>query len=252
MKSVLITGCSSGFGLDTAKFFLEKGWRVVATMRTPDFNLLPKSSALKVLPLDVTRQESIAGAVKEAGPIDVLVNNAGVGVLNALEAATIEQIRYVYETNLFGPMMMTKAVLPQMRERKSGVIVNVSSSTTSRPLPLLSVYTGSKAALNHFTDSLQLELAPFNIRTRIVLPGRSPETRFAANAQSRMLAFPEPYQAFAAQIFERMKRHSGPVTHSKDVAEAVYYAATDASSPMIVPAGADAIEEEAARIREKR
>ena len=252
MKTVFITGCSSGFGLEIAKFFLKNGWRVIATMRKPNIGLLPPSDALKILALDVTSPESVTRALAEAGPIDVLVNNAGVGMLNALEGVTLEQIRNVYETNVFGPMAMIQAVLPQMRERKAGVIINVSSSTTSRPLPLLSVYTASKAAINHFTTSLQLELAPFNIRTRVILPGRSPETQFGVNAQSTMRTFPEAYQGFANQIFERMKQHAGPVTHMKDVAEAVYFAATDPTSPMIIPAGEDAKKEEASRIEEKR
>jgi NAD(P)-dependent dehydrogenase (short-subunit alcohol dehydrogenase family) len=251
MKTVFITGCSSGFGLETARHFLEKGWKVVATMRNPKADLFPKSDALRILPLDVTRQDSIKRAVAEAGSIDVLVNNAGIGMLNALEGVTLEQIRELYETNLFGTMALIQAVLPQMRERKAGVIVNVSSSTTSRPLPLLSVYTGSKAAMNHFTTSLQLELAPFNIRTRVVLPGRSMETQFAANALSRMGEFPKPYQEFANKIFDHMKTYTGPVTHPKDVAEAVYFAATDPSSPMFIPAGEDAKQAEAARIAEK-
>ena len=252
MKTVLITGCSSGFGLETAQLFLEKGWKVVATMRNPKADLFPKSAHLRILALDLTKAESITKAIAEAGPIDVLVNNAGVGMLGALEGTPLEQIRDLYETNLFGPMALIQVVLPQMRERKAGVIINVSSSTTSRPLPLLSIYTASKAAMNHFTTSLQLELAPFNIRVRVVLPGRSPETQFGANAQARMLSFPAPYQEFAGEIFGHMKNYSGPVTYSKDVAEAVYVAATDASSPMLTPAGEDAKQSEAARIAEKR
>ena len=252
MKTVLITGCSSGFGLETAKFFLTKGWKVIATMRTPKADLFPQDANLRILALDVANQDSIKRAIAEAGQIDVLVNNAGIGLLSALEGTTQETIRELYETNLFGPMALIQAVLPQMRERKAGVIVNVSSSTTSRPLPLLSIYTASKAAMNQFTTSLALELAQFNIRTRVVLPGRSPESQFGANAQSRMKGFPEPYQDFAQTIFGKMKGHDGPITHLKDVAEAVYLAATDASSPMIIPAGADAVQEEAARIAEKR
>jgi NAD(P)-dependent dehydrogenase (short-subunit alcohol dehydrogenase family) len=252
MKTIFITGCSSGFGLETAKFFVEKGWRVIATMRNPKKNLLPPSDVLKLLALDVTQEDSITKAIAEAGPIDVLVNNAGVGMLNALEGVTLEQIREVYETNVFGQMALIQAILPQMRERKAGVIINVSSSTTSQPLPLLSVYTGSKAAINHFTTSLQLELAPFNIRMRVVLPGRSPETQFAVNAQSTMATFPQAYQEFANKIFEHMKDNSGPVTHMKDVAEAIYFAATEPSSPMIIPAGEDALQNEAKRIADGR
>jgi NAD(P)-dependent dehydrogenase (short-subunit alcohol dehydrogenase family) len=252
MKTAFITGCSSGFGLETANHFLSKGWKVIATMLNPKADLFPKSDALTVLTLDVRSEDSIKKAIAQAGPIDVLVNNAGIGMTSALEGTTMDQIHDLYKTNLFGPMALIKAVLPQMRERKGGVIVNISSSTTSQPLPLLSIYTGSKSAIIHFTTSLQLELAPFNIRTRVVLPGRAPETQFEANMKSRMKEFPQPYQDFANKVFDQMKAQKGPFTYAKDVAEAVFFAATEPSAPMIIPAGEDAKQAEAARIAEKR
>ena len=172
MKTVLITGCSSGFGLETARYFLERDWKVIATMRTPRQDALPRSEHLRVLALDVTDADSIRQAVQAAGPIDVLVNNAGIGVLNALEGTSMETAREVFETNTLGTMAMTQAVLPQFRQRKAGVIVNVTSSVTLKALPLLSVYTASKAAVNAFTESLALELQPFNVRGSGGLPGR--------------------------------------------------------------------------------
>ena len=178
MNTILITGCSSGFGLETARYFHERGWNVIATMRTPREDILPTDDRLRVLPLDVTDPQSIAQAVKVAGPIDVLVNNAGIGWLNALEGSPIETIRDIFETNTFGTMTMMQAVLPQFRERKAGVIVNVTSTVTWMPLPLLSVYTASKAAVNAFSESVAIELRPFNVRVNVVLPGRAPETRF--------------------------------------------------------------------------
>ena len=125
---VLVTGCSSGFGLETARHFLGRDWKVVATMRTPREDLLPRSEHLRVLPLDVTNSESIRHAVEAAGPIDVLVNNAGIGFLNAFEGTPIETAREIFETNTLGTMAMTQAVLPQFRQRKAGVIVNVTST----------------------------------------------------------------------------------------------------------------------------
>ena len=151
MPTVLLTGCSTGFGLEIARSFLERDWNVVATMRNPQDNQLPPSERLRVLPLDVTDQASIDAAVAEAGKIDVLVNNAGFGWLNAAEGTSMDMTRRLFETNTFGPIAMTRAVLPQFRERRSGVIVNVTSSTTLKPLPLLSAYTASKAAVNAFT-----------------------------------------------------------------------------------------------------
>ncbi|WP_206244552.1 SDR family oxidoreductase [Novosphingobium terrae] len=242
MNTVLITGCSSGFGLATAHLFLDRGWHVIATMRTPNKDLFPASDRLTILPLDVTDADSIARTIKDAGPIDVLVNNAGVGLLNAVEGTSIEKAREVFETNTLGTIAMVKAVLPQMRERGAGVIVNVTSTVTLRPLHLLSVYTASKAAVNAFTESLALELEPFGIRARIVLPGRAPDTAFGDNARARMgMDFPEHYKDVVARILEGWQTSTDPVTHASDVAEAVWHAATDPASPMRQPAGADAI-----------
>lgn len=241
MKTVLITGCSSGFGLETARYFLDRDWHVVATMRTPREDVLPRSERLRILALDVADPESIRQAVAAAGPIDVLVNNAGIGLLGVFEGSSTALAREVFETNTMGTLMMTQAVLPQFTQRRSGVIVNVSSSTTLKPLPLLSVYTASKAAVNAFTESLALELQPFNVRVNLVLPGRSPETPFSKNAQLRMQAgAPEAYAGFVQSVFAAMGQSSGPVTHARDVAEAVWRAVTDPSCPLRIPAGADA------------
>lgn len=241
MQTVLITGCSSGFGLDTARYFLERDWRVIATMRTPREDVLPRSDRLRVIALDVTDPHSIRQAVDAAGPIDVLVNNAGIGYLNALEGTSMDTARDIFDTNTLGTIAMTQAVLPQFRERRSGVVVNVTSSVTLRPLHLLSVYTASKAAVNAFSESLALELEQFGVRVRVVLPGRAPETRFGENAQTRMQSgFPEPYAKLVQSVFEHWQQES-PVTYSRDVAEAVWRAANDPSSPMRIPAGADAI-----------
>ncbi|RZJ32510.1 MAG: SDR family NAD(P)-dependent oxidoreductase [Brevundimonas sp.] len=159
MQTVLITGCSTGFGRETALEFLDKGWTVVATMRDPTASTLPAAGHLQVLPLDVTDPDSVAAAVAAAGPVDVLVNNAGIGWLNAVEGTPMETVRRVFDANLFGAIAMMQAVLPGMRARGSGAIVNVGSSSTYKPLPLLSVYRASKAALNALTESADLELA---------------------------------------------------------------------------------------------
>jgi NAD(P)-dependent dehydrogenase (short-subunit alcohol dehydrogenase family) len=244
MNTILITGCSSGFGLETARHFLNRGYRVVATMRTPREDVLPASDRLKVLALDVTDAGSIARAVEAAGPIDALVNNAGVGLLNAVEGVSMEAVREVFETNTLGTIAMTQAVLPQFRARGAGVIVNVTSSVTQRPLHLLSVYTASKAAVNAFTESLALELDPFGVRARLVIPGRAPETAFGANARARMgMDVPEAYAGLAAQVFARFQQSTEELTRASDVAEAVWRAVTDPSCPMRLPAGADAVAE---------
>ena len=201
MNTVLITGCSSGYGLETARHFHAQGWNVIATMRTPREDILPRSERLRVLALDVTKPESIAAAIEACGPVDVLVNNAGIGVIGVFEATPMATVREVFETNTFGVMAMTQAVLPQLRARRSGVVVNVTSSVTLTPMPLAAAYTASKMAIEGFTGSLAHELEAFNVRVKLVEPGYGPTTRFTSNGGSRMEGlFPEAYAAFAKPI----------------------------------------------------
>lgn len=241
MKTVLITGCSSGFGLETARFFLARDWQVVATMRTPHADLLPRSERLRVLALDVTNPQSIRAAVEAAGPIDVLVNNAGFGAASPAELVPIATVREVFETNTLGTIAMTQAVLPQFRQRRAGVVVNVTSSVTLKALPLIGAYRASKAAVNAFTESMALELEQFGVRVRLVLPGRAPETRFGENARAHMYGIDhEAYADLVKKVFAALEDTSSPITRAEDVAEAVWRAATDPSSPMRIPAGADA------------
>ena len=245
MKTVLITGCSTGFGREIALHFLEQGWAVVATMRDPAASTLPASEHLRVLPLDVTRADSIATAVAEAGEIDVLVNNAGIGWLNVIEGTPLGIVQRIFEVNLFGTIAMMQAVLPAMRERRSGVIVNVSSSSTYKPLPLLSVYRASKAAVTALTESAALEIAPFNIRARVVVPGMAPSTNFASSTYEQVENggwFPPVYQDFADQTVAAFQAAGlADVTTARDVAEAVFHAASNPDCPMVIPAGVDAL-----------
>jgi NAD(P)-dependent dehydrogenase (short-subunit alcohol dehydrogenase family) len=241
MKTVLITGCSSGYGLATARHFHAQGWNVIATMRTPRADLLPGSGRLRVLPLDVTQAESIAAALAAAGPIDVLVNNAGVGLFGAFEATPMGTVREVFETNTFGMMAMTQAVLPQFRARKAGLVVNVTSTVTLAPMPLVAAYTASKTAIEGFTESLAFELEPFNVRVKLVQPGYGPDTRFTANGAQRMQGLiPEVYAPFARSVFAALG-NPGAVTTGADVAQAVWRAANDEATTLRYPAGADAV-----------
>jgi NAD(P)-dependent dehydrogenase (short-subunit alcohol dehydrogenase family) len=241
MKTVLITGCSSGYGLETARHFHAQGWNVVATMRTPREELLPRSNRMRVLALDVTKAESIAAALEASGPIDVLVNNAGIGLFGAFEATPMATTREVFETNTFGVIAMTQAVLPQFRARRSGIVVNVTSSATLAPMPMVAIYTASKVAVEGFTASLAFELEPFNVRVKLVEPGYAPTTSFTSNGGPRMQGLiPEAYAPFAQRIFASLTQVSA-VTTEADVAEGVWRAATDTSGQLRFPAGADAV-----------
>ncbi|MDZ5698969.1 SDR family oxidoreductase [Chelativorans sp. M5D2P16] len=245
MNTVMITGCSSGFGLETARHFIDQGWSVVATMRSPREDVLPASDRLRILQLDVTERDAISRAVEAAGPIDALVNNAGIGWMGPLEGTPEETIREIFDTNTFGTFEMTRAVLPQFRARGAGTIVNVSSSTTLKALPLLPIYTASKAAVNAFTECLALELEPFGIRTRLILPGQAPGTRFGANARGKMAetgSIPEAYDAFAKQVFAaHASAADTKVTEPEDVVAAIWRAVTEPDCPLRQAAGADAL-----------
>lgn len=248
VKTILITGSSSGYGLETACHFLANGWTVIATMRRPNADILPRSERLRILPLDVTNEESIAAAVTAAGPIDALVNNAGIGVVGAFEAMSMSHVRRIFDTNTFGVMAMTQAVIPQMRARRTGVIVNVTSTVTLAAMPLAAAYTASKQAIEGFTGSLAHELAFFGVRTRLVEPGYGPTTRFAQNADVKVEDLvPPEYTPFAAPIFAAFA-NPGATTREADVARAVWAAVHDTSGQLHFPAGEDAMALAAARL----
>ncbi|MGH9883343.1 MAG: SDR family oxidoreductase [Pyrinomonadaceae bacterium] len=247
MKStVLITGCSSGFGKASAALFLARGWNVIATMRSPKPNLFEDSERLLVTALDVTDPKSVSNAVAEGiarfEQIDVLVNNAGIGLFSAHEATPDEVIRQVFETNTFGVMAVTRALVPHMRERGSGTIVNVTSSVGIAPMPLVAIYTASKYAIEGFSESLAYELGTFGVRVKIVEPGLAPSTSLAANSAGRRDdLMPAAYSAYADRYLKSMQDYPTSYTTEGDVAEAVYAAATDDGDRLRYPAGADSV-----------
>ncbi|HEY3420133.1 MAG TPA: SDR family oxidoreductase [Methanomassiliicoccales archaeon] len=176
-KVILITGCSSGIGHATAHFFADEGWSVVATMRHPEQRQtdLKGMDNVDLLHLDVTDLGSVRDAVRRTiekhGRIDVLVNNAGYAVEGVFEATTPEQVRRQFETNVLGLMDITREVIPIMRAQNGGTIVNVSSISGRIGAPLHSVYDGAKFAVEGFSEGLQYELRPFNIRVKLIEPG---------------------------------------------------------------------------------
>lgn len=181
MKTILVTGTSTGIGFATAVSLMRAGHDVFATMRnpakSPELLALAAREALPiaVIPLDVDRDESVAAGVahvlKARGRIDVLVNNAGVGQLGSVEGTPLAQFRQVMETNYFGALRCTQAVLPGMRERKSGRIINVTSVAGRLAAAGQSAYAASKFALEAASESLAAEVKPFNIRVNVVEPG---------------------------------------------------------------------------------
>ncbi|WP_428680434.1 SDR family oxidoreductase [Sphingopyxis sp.] len=239
--TILITGTSSGYGKAITEHFLNEGWHVIATMRRPEAAAFEgETSRLRVLPLDVTDADSIASLIKAAGPINVLVNNAGIGAVGAFEATPMALVRQLFETNTIGVMAMCQAVIPQMRSRRAGTIVNVTSSVTLGAFPLAAAYTASKQAIEGFTGSLAHELAYFGIRAKLVEPGYAPTTRFGANAIIPVdQLVPEVYAAFADPIMEAFAAPN-LTTQESDVAEVVWNAVHNTGGQMRFPAGPDA------------
>ena len=241
-KTILITGTSSGYGKATAEHFLQNGWHVIAAMRRPDPAILgAQSERLRVLPLDVTDEQSIVALVDAAGPIDVLVNNAGVGGVGAFEAMPMSLIHQLIETNTIGVMGMCRAFIPQMRARRAGIIVNVTSSVTLGEFPLAAAYTASKQAVEGFSGSLAHELGHFGVQVKLVEPGYAPTTRFGANAIVPVEdLLPGDYAEFARPILEAFAKPA-MTTRESDVAQAVWAAVHDISGRLRFPAGADAV-----------
>ncbi|MGV3479879.1 MAG: SDR family oxidoreductase [Sphingobium sp.] len=244
-RTILITGTSSGYGKAVAALFLDRGWNVIATMRRPDAGVFEiRSDRLALLPLDVTDPEgidaAIAGGIARFGAIDVLVNNAGIGLASAVEATPDAVIREIFETNSFGVFATCRAIIPQMRRQGHGTIVNVTSSAAIGPMPLVAVYAGSKCAVEGYTEALAYELRPFGIDARLVEPGYAPTTNFTANGGARMAGLiPADYGDFAQACFARMAEYPTPYCTEAEVAEAVFVAATDKGDAIRFPAGAD-------------
>ncbi len=244
-NTVLITGTSSGYGKATAELFLERGWNVVATMRTPKAGVIDgPAERLKIVPLDITRPETIREAIDAAvaafGSIDVWINNAGIGMASAVEATPDSAIRELFETNTFGVFNACREVIPQMRKQGNGVIINVTSSVTIGVMPLVAAYAASKFAVEGFTESLSYELEQFGIKARLVEPGYAPTTSFTANGGPRMQGLiPGDYGAFAQAAFARIADYPTAYCTEAEVAEAAYAAATDEGERLRYPAGAD-------------
>lgn len=244
-KTILITGTSSGYGKAIAELFLERGWNVIASMRRPDPDVFAAPSArLKVVPLDVTNADSVCNAIADGvatfGAIDVLVNNAGIGLASAVEATPDSMVREIFETNTFGVFTVCRTIIPQMRRQGHGVIINVTSSTTIGVMPLVAIYAASKCAVEGFTESLSHELALFDIKARLVEPGLAPTTSFGANSVARLQGLiPKDYGRFAQSYFARMGDYPTSYCTEAEVAEATFAAATDESRQIRYLAGAD-------------
>lgn len=245
-QRILITGASSGIGEGTARYFLEKGWKVAASMRKPEENTtLPEHENLLKLRLDVTDPESIEAAVsiieEQFGGVDVVLNNAGYGAAGPLEAATEAQIRRQFEVNFFGVVAVTRAFLPGFRAQKSGLFINVSSIGGLITMPFFSLYHATKWALEGLSESLRFELKDLGIQVKLIEPG-GVKTDFAGRSLDMFNIENTPDYAPALQRMlsnfgeDRTAGYSTP----EDMAKVIYEAATDGSNQLRYIAGEDA------------
>jgi NAD(P)-dependent dehydrogenase (short-subunit alcohol dehydrogenase family) len=202
-KVVFITGTSSGIGLATVKYFVEKGWQVAATMRNPAAaDELRQLKGVKIYQLDVTDTEAVGLVVdrvcQDFGQVDVIVNNAGYGAIGPFEGAGEEALFRQLNTNFLGMTRIVSAFLPHFKNQRAGTIINLSSIAGRLALPLYSVYHASKFAVEGFSESLWYELRPFNIKVRLIEPG---PIRTEFNGRSRVdLVSGSEYEGFVGKV----------------------------------------------------
>ncbi len=245
-KTVLITGASTGIGRSTAKLFQEKGWNVVATMRTPEKEEeLNKLDNVLVTRLDVTDLASIDSAVsegiKEFGQIDALINNAGYGAYGLLEAFPRENIIRQFNTNVIGLLDVTKALIPHFRSNKSGVIVNISSIGGKMTFPLGSLYHGTKFAVEGISEALSYEMEKIGVQVKIVEPGMV-TTDFGGRSfdfqnDESLVEYQESIKTFFASFGA-----GGYSSEPELIADVIYEATNDETGKLRFEAGPDAVE----------
>jgi len=247
-KSVLITGTSTGIGRAAAEMLAAKGYRVLATMRTPqkgdDLAAAAESNGwdLTVLPLDVRDDASVQSALQKGGDIDILVNNAGFEVWGPLEEMTVDDLKDQFETNVYGPFRLITAVLPGMRQRGTGVIVNVSSVNGRVSAPLNGLYSASKYALEALSETLHYETGHFGLRCHIVEPG-GVATPFPDNRRLVGAAAGDegsPYRELITQWEGAAQRLAGGVRAEPEEVAAAILEAIETGDRLRYPVGQDA------------
>lgn len=237
---ILITGASTGIGLETAKLFQSKNWKVAATMRSPEKSEeLQRIADVETFRLDVTDVESIkaaiAGTLEKFGRIDAVLNNAGYGLLGPFEAASTEQIERQFQTNVFGLFNVCREIIPYFREQKRGTIVNISSLGGRVGLPFSSLYSATKFAVEGFSESLQYELEPFKIRIKIIEPGPIKTDFYSRSQEVARKEGLTIYEHRLEPFLEFMNKGGNNAPDGSAVAQVIYDAVTDGSSKLRYP-----------------
>lgn len=242
MQTIFITGASAGLGKATAKLFQAHGWRVIATMRSPEKETaLQQLAHVTVLPLDVTDAAQIEATVQQAlalGSIDVVFNNAGHGLVGALEAYADAQLVQHFETNVLGVLRVVRAFIPYFRQRRAGLFITTTSVCGLASYPLSSVYNAGKWALEGWSESMAYELAQFNIGIKTVAPGG-----IKSSFSTAMHVAPDPaYDGLLARLTALFTDGTlMTFTEPELIAQVVYEAATDGKDQVRYLAGPDAV-----------
>ena len=244
-KTIVITGASSGIGKATARLFLAKGWNVVATMRNPAAEKdLKEQPRLKLIALDVENPESpraaVAAAIKAYGRIDVWLNNAGYSVFGPVEAGGRKEIERQFDVNVFGLIACVQAIAPHFRERRAGVLINVSSIGGIMTLPAYAVYNATKFAVEGLSEGLWYELGTFGVKVKVIEPGAI-KTDFGGRSQDvwDISRLPD-YAPFMQKVKAARDRYTRNSSTPEVVADVIYRAATDPSDRLRYLAGSDA------------
>ncbi|CAM3887772.1 SDR family oxidoreductase [Flavobacterium cucumis] len=221
-KVVLITGGSSGIGKSIGEFLHQKGFVVYGTSRNPE---KITNSIFPLVALDVRDKQSIfncvAEVIQKSGRLDIVINNAGVGITGPIEEIPTEEIRNNFETNLFGPIEVMKAVLPQMREQKSGLIINITSIAGYMGLPYRGIYSASKGALELITEALRMEVKSFGIQITNVAPGDF-ATNIAAGRYHAPVVKGSAYEVPYGNTLKEMDSHVDSGSNPNEMAEAIF------------------------------
>ena len=221
-KVVLITGGSSGIGKSIGEFLHLKGFAVYGTSRNPE---MIAHSIFPLVALDVrdatSIQLAVAKIIQVTGRLDVVINNAGVGITGPLEEIPMDEIKNNFETNFFGPIEVMKAVLPQMRSQQSGLIINITSIAAYMGLPYRSVYSASKGALELITEALRMEVKSFGIQITNVAPGDF-ATNIAAGRFHAPVIQGSAYEKVYGTVLKTMDEHVDSGSNPNEMAEAVY------------------------------
>lgn len=244
MKTVLITGTSTGIGRSAVKIFQSNGWNVIATMRKPETETeLANLDHVLVEKLDVTDQASIDAAIAKGiahfGKIDVLVNNAGFGMMGVLEGSSEALMQRIFDVNVFGVVRTTKAILPHFRANKVGLIVNVSSIVGRATFPYQALYHATKHALEGLTEDIQYELKPLGIDVKLVEPG-GVATEFISSIEMVGDGGIEDYKANVEKYMSAVQGMMSGLSTSETIAQVVYDATVNDSDQLRYLAGADA------------